>query len=52
VDLDQGERQRLDNRTLLPGMPVEIFLQTGQRTPLAYFLRPFMDYFGRAFRES
>lgn len=52
VDLDQGERQRLDNRTLLPGMPVEIFLQTGQRTPLAYFLRPFLDYFGRAFRES
>ena len=39
-------------QTLLPGMPVEAFLQTGARTPFAYLLKPFSDYFARAFRES
>jgi HlyD family secretion protein len=33
-------------------MPVEVFLQTGRRTPLAYLVKPFTDYFARAFRES
>jgi len=52
VELADGERARLGNRTLVPGMPVEVFLQTGRRTPLAYLVKPFMDYFARAFRES
>lgn len=52
VQLDIGEVARLGDRALLPGMPVEVFLQTGQRTPLAYLVKPFTDYFGRAFRES
>ncbi|TGD43382.1 HlyD family type I secretion periplasmic adaptor subunit [Pseudotabrizicola sediminis] len=39
-------------QTLLPGMPVEAFLQTGARTPFAYLLKPFSDYFAHAFRES
>ena len=33
-------------------MPVEAFIQTEARTPLAYLLKPFTDYFNRAFRES
>ena len=37
---------------LRPGMPVEVYLQTGSRTPLAYLLAPFAAYFHRAFRES
>jgi len=37
---------------LIPGMPVEAFLRTEERTPLAYLLRPFTDYFAKAFRES
>lgn len=37
---------------LLPGMPVEAFLKTSDRTPLAYLIKPFTDYFTRAFRES
>jgi HlyD family secretion protein len=52
VQLDTGEVARLGDRALVPGMPVEVFLQTGQRTPLAYLVKPFADYFGRAFRES
>jgi HlyD family secretion protein len=52
IELAEGERARLGDRTLLPGMPVEVFLQTGRRTPLAYLVKPFTDYFARAFRES
>jgi HlyD family secretion protein len=52
LQLDSGEQGRLGDRALLPGMPVEVFLQTGRRTPLAYLIKPFTDYFARAFRES
>lgn len=38
--------------TLLPGMPVEIYLQTGEATALHYLTRPFTDYVARALRES
>ncbi|HLQ17970.1 MAG TPA: HlyD family type I secretion periplasmic adaptor subunit [Tabrizicola sp.] len=51
VELAGGEAARL-GETLRPGMPVEVYLQTGQHTPLAYLLQPFTDYFHRAFRES
>lgn len=52
LELDAGELQRLDDGVLLPGMPVEVHLQTGTRTPLAYLVQPFTAYFNRAFRES
>jgi HlyD family secretion protein len=52
LQLDDGEQARLGDQALLPGMPVEVFLQTGRRTPLAYLVKPFTDYFVRAFRES
>lgn len=52
LELDAGELQRLGDEELLPGMPVEVYLQTKARTPLAYLLEPFTVYFGRAFRES
>ena len=50
--LDEGEMEKLAGQTLIPGMPVEAFIQTEARTPLAYLLKPFTDYFARAFRES
>jgi HlyD family secretion protein len=52
LQLEVGEQARLGDRTLLPGMPVEVFLQTGHRSPLAYLVQPFADYFVRAFRET
>lgn len=52
ITLDPAELARLGGQTLLPGMPVEAFIQTGTRTPLAYLVKPFTDYFQRAFRES
>lgn len=52
LQLSEGERARLGDRALVPGMPVEVFLLTGRHTPLAYLVKPFTDYFSRAFRES
>lgn len=51
ISLSPAEAERL-GQTLLPGMPVDAFIQTGARTPLAYLVKPFTDYFTRAFRES
>lgn len=50
--LDPGEVDRLAGRTLLPGMRIDAYLLTGSRTPLAYLMGPFTDYFSRALRES
>ncbi|OYU62508.1 MAG: RTX toxin [Bradyrhizobium sp. PARBB1] len=52
IVLAEGEMAKISDQTLLPGMPVEAFIQTTDRTPLAYLLKPFTDYFGRAFRET
>lgn len=52
IVLNAGEIERLEGETLLPGMPVEAFIRTEDRTPLAYLLRPLADYFNRAFREG
>ncbi len=52
IVLDPGEIDKLSGQTLIPGMPVEAFIQTEARTPLAYLVKPFTDYFNRAFRES
>jgi len=49
---DDGEIEKLNGLTLIPGMPVEAFIRTEERTPLAYLLKPFTDYFARAFRED
>lgn len=53
ITLNPGELKKLPQGTiLLPGMPVEAFIRTGSRTPLAYLIKPMSDYFVRAFRES
>ena len=37
---------------LIPGMPVEAFIRTADRTPLNYLTRPLMDYIARPFRDG
>jgi len=49
--VSREEIARLGNQALLPGMPVEVFIQTGERSPLSYMAKPFTDYFERAFRD-
>ncbi|MBY6002959.1 HlyD family type I secretion periplasmic adaptor subunit [Salipiger bermudensis] len=53
IVLNEGELSKLpEDSTLIPGMPVEAYLRTADRTPLAYLVKPFTDYFSKAFRES
>ncbi|MFN6979352.1 MAG: HlyD family type I secretion periplasmic adaptor subunit, partial [Gemmobacter sp.] len=52
IELMPGEREKLGNVVLLPGMPVEAFIKTDDRSPLSYLVKPFTDYFNRAFRET
>lgn len=53
IILSQGEVEKLpEGITLIPGMPVEAYLQTSNRTPLAYLVKPLTDFFTKAFRES
>ena len=53
IEIEEGELAKLpEGMTLLPGMPVEAFIRTGERTPLAYLLKPLSDYFVKAFRET
>lgn len=52
IALSEGEQDRLpENVVLIPGMPVEAFIRTEDRTPLAYLTKPLTDYFTKAFRE-
>jgi HlyD family secretion protein len=37
---------------LLPGMPAEVYVQTGERSVLSYFLKPLTDQVARTFREE
>jgi HlyD family secretion protein len=52
IDLKPGELEKLEGQTLIPGMPVEAYIRTSDRTPLGYLIKPLADYFNKAFRES
>jgi HlyD family secretion protein len=41
----------LQNLRLVPGMPVEVFLKTQDRTMLSYLAKPLADQFQRSFRD-
>lgn len=47
-DLPEGVRPE----QFYPGMPVEAYIATGQRTFFEYVVKPITDSFGRAFREN
>ena len=52
LSLSETEHARLEGLTLTPGMPAEVFIQTGARTALSYLVKPFEDQLSRAFREE
>ena len=47
----EHEVRRLGDLKLLPGMPTEVFIQTQERTPLQYLLKPLREQIARTFRE-
>jgi HlyD family secretion protein len=52
VSMPPEEVARLGEVKLIPGMPVEAFVQTGERTLLSYLIKPLSDQLMRAFREK
>jgi membrane fusion protein, type I secretion system len=51
IGIDPKEIGRLGGVRLVPGMPVETFMKTYDRTVLSYFVKPLEDQILRAFRE-
>jgi HlyD family secretion protein len=51
VSMPPEEIQRLKALQLVPGMPVEVFVQTNDRTVLSYLMKPLRDQIVKAFRE-
>jgi HlyD family secretion protein len=52
ISMTADEIKRLGDVKLTPGMPVEAFIQTGERTMLSYLVKPLHDQLMRAFREK
>ena len=51
ITLSESEIARLEGLRLVPGMPVEAFIRTGERTVLSYVMKPFTDQITRSFRS-
>ena len=51
ISLPPEQVARLGTVRLVPGMPVEAFVQTGERTVMSYLMKPLSDQINRAFRE-
>lgn len=48
----EQEMTKLGDVKLTPGMPADVFVQTGARSALSYLTKPFVDQLNRAFREE
>jgi HlyD family secretion protein len=51
VSMPPEEIAKLGEVRLIPGMPAEAFVQTGDRTMMSYLVKPLKDQLMRAFRE-
>ena len=53
IILDRYQVSNLpDGVSLRPGMPVQAFIKTTDRSPILYLIKPLSDYFAKAFRET
>jgi HlyD family secretion protein len=52
ITMPGDEVAKLGEVRLVPGMPVEAFVQTGERTVISYLVKPLYDQLARAFREK
>lgn len=53
ISISEGELSRLpDGIQLVPGMPVEAYMQIDDRTVLSYLISPFTEQIRRALREE
>ena len=52
IEIPPAELAKLGDLKLLPGMPIESFIQTGSRTVVSYLMKPLTDQMRRAFRAE
>jgi HlyD family secretion protein len=52
IAIPSPQLEKLGQTRLMPGMPVEVFIRTGERTLLSYLMKPLADQMHRAFREK
>ncbi len=52
VEVDPADLARWPEMKLRPGMPAEIYIETGSRSMLSYITKPLRDQFARAFRDN
>ncbi|TPJ95437.1 HlyD family type I secretion periplasmic adaptor subunit [Mesorhizobium sp. B2-5-9] len=52
IAISDAERSRIPDLTLVPGMPVEAAIRTGDRTVISYLVKPIRDHAARVFREE
>ncbi len=51
VKLDQAQPEQVAALELVPGMPADLFVNTGERTALSYLAQPLRDRLARTFIE-
>ena len=52
IDLHEEDMSLLEGMTLVPGMPAEVLIKTGERTLLAYLVSPMNRIFSRSLIEE
>lgn len=51
VTVPRSELEKLHGQPLLPGMPAEVLIKTGDRTALDYMISPLTDIWAKSMRE-
>lgn len=51
LEMDEKAQKVVGDLKLVAGMPVEVFVSTGDRTVMSYLTKPFRDQMEKAFRE-
>ena len=52
IEISSDELTKFSSMKLVPGMPAEVFIKTGERTFASYLVKPLQDQMERAVREQ
>lgn len=52
ISIPKSELGKIADLQLLPGMPAEILIKTGERQVISYLIKPLLDSFARTFRDD
>ncbi|WP_282607711.1 HlyD family type I secretion periplasmic adaptor subunit [Pelagibius sp. Alg239-R121] len=52
ISIPKAELSKISDLKLVPGMPAEILIKTGERQVISYLMKPLLDSFARTFRDD